>query len=99
MVIGETKCSRKQICERKSSEQNIYRAVSGFLLLLSLSHIEFSPQNLEKEYKTYKHIKINNHNDNDRYFILVWRWPSTGILKYHTKSIKDKGLWGKNDSS
>lgn len=44
----------------------------GSGLLISLSHIKFSPQNLEKECKTHKHIQINNHKDKDRYFILVW---------------------------
>lgn len=63
-----------------------------------MSHIEFSPQNLEKKFKTHKHIKINNPKDKHRYFILVWGRPSTGILQYHAKSIKNKGLQ-KNYSS
>lgn len=51
-----------------------------------------SPENIEGEHNTCKHIKIKNCRDNDRNFLLVRRWPSTGILKHHSKGIQDKGL-------
>lgn len=42
--------------------------------------------------QTHKNKQSQRH---DRYFIPEWWWPSIRILKYHTKGIKDKGLWKK----